>query len=269
MPKRRIVSRKAFKYTTLAAAAMLAGAVVFATTTVAGATLVRRAYYAGSSHECNVCGAGLRAFARGPATQGELQCPFCYSRPRHRTAYIYLQERTNLFDGTPKSMLHIAPEFSLGTKFGAIPNIDYLSGDLNPEAAMVEMDITDIQYPDDTFDVIYCSHVLEHVPDDRTAMRELARVLKPGGWALIAVPILRRDKTFEDPAITSPEDRARIYGQWDHVRVYGPDFADRLREEGFDVTVDDFAKGFTGEMVRRHGLSRENMYIVRKAGSAS
>jgi ubiquinone/menaquinone biosynthesis C-methylase UbiE len=128
---------------------------------------------------------------------------------------------------------------------------------------MVKMDITDIQYPDNSFDVVYCSHVLEHVPDDRKAMRELARVLKPTGWAILAVPIFN-EKTFEDPTITSPEERERVFRQSDHVRIYGRDFVDRLRESGFDVTVDRFASGFSDEMVRKHGLSREDIYLCRK-----
>jgi SAM-dependent methyltransferase len=230
-------------------------------------TLSRTIQYGGWTHQCNICGRSLRAFAE--SAEHERMCPFCYSRPRHRTAWRYFTERSDLFDGRPKRMLHIAPEYSLAPKFRAAPNIDYLSGDLEPGAAMVVMDITDIHYPDASFDVIYCSHVLEHVPEDRKAMRELARVLKPGGWAIIAVPILRSDHTFEDPAITSPEERQRVYGQFDHVRAYGPDFADRLRESGFDVTVDRFAAAFTDEEVRRYGLSREAMYVCRKAKAAS
>jgi SAM-dependent methyltransferase len=133
------------------------------------------------------------------------------------------------------------------------------------------MDITDIHYPDNSFDVIYCSHVLEHVTDDRKAMRELARVLKPGGWALIAVPFffapgktVFRDRTFEDPKVTTPAEREGVYGQNDHVRAYGLDFPDRLRESGFDVTVVTFPSSFSEEMVRKHGLSRENIYLCRK-----
>ena len=162
-------------------------------------------------------------------------------------------------------MLHIAPEPSLSPKFRAARNMDYLSADLDPvkAKAMVKMDITDIQFPDNSFDVIYCSHVLEHVPDDRKAMRELARVLKPSGWAMLAVPI-PRDKTFEDPKITTAADRERVYGQYDHVRAYGPDFADRLRESGFAVTVDNFPSKISEEMVRRHGLSRKDIFLCRK-----
>jgi Methyltransferase domain len=228
-----------------------------------------RLNYYGDNHQCNLCGMPFRKFKRDRTTNMELECPFCRSRPRHRTAFIYFSERTDLFDGKPKRMLHVAPEASLGPKFKAARNIDYLSSDLNPArlGAMVKMDITDIQYPDNSFDVIYCSHVLEHVPDDRKAMRELARVLKPSGWAILAVPILR-EKTFEDPNVTSDADRERVYGQRDHVRVYGPDFADRLRESGFDVTVDSFPKTFSEEMVRRHGLSRADMYFCRKQSVA-
>jgi ubiquinone/menaquinone biosynthesis C-methylase UbiE len=130
---------------------------------------------------------------------------------------------------------------------------------------MVKLDVTDIHYPANSFDVIYCSHVLEHVPDDRKGMRELSRVLKPNGWALVAVPVHEdRDRTFEDPNVVTPADRLRVYGQWDHVRIYGRDFVDRLRESGFDVTVDTFAKSFSDEMVRKYGLSREDIYICRK-----
>jgi SAM-dependent methyltransferase len=144
-------------------------------------------WYAGDDVACNICGMTARKFQQGPETGWELMCPYCYSRPRHRTAYRFFHERTDLFDGRPKRMLHVAPEAALAPKFRAIPGLDYLSGDLDPAAAMVQMDITDIHYPDNSFDVIYCSHVLEHVPEDRRAMRELARVLKPGGWAVSAV----------------------------------------------------------------------------------
>ena len=118
---------------------------------------------------------------------------------------------------------------------------------------MVAVDITDIPYPDSSFDVIYCSHVLEHVPEDRKAMRQMHRLLRPGGWALIIVPI-RGECTFEDTTVTSPEERKRLFGQCDHVRRYGPDVADRLREAGFRVTV--YSKRIvTGkEDIRRFGL---------------
>lgn len=220
--------------------------------------------FAGAAHECNICGRTFGRFDQGVHTSNELQCPFCTSRPRHRTAYRYFRERSDLFDGRPKRMLHIAPEQSLGPVLQSIPNIDYLSGDLDPRAAMVEMDITDIHYADNSFDAIYCSHVLEHVPDDRRAIRELVRVLSARGWAVIAVPITRQDRTFEDPSITEPAERTKTFGQFDHVRAYAPDFVERLRDSGCDVTIDDFASSFTEEDVRRYGLSREDIYVCRK-----
>jgi len=161
-------------------------------------------------------------------------------------------------------MLHVAPERSLGVILRSTPNLDYLSGDLDPKAAMVQMDITDIHYPDNSFDVIYCSHVLEHVPADRTAMRELARVLKPGGWAVLAVPITRQ-QTLEDARVTSQADRTRLFGQSDHVRAYGADFADRLRECGFEVMIDSFAASLDDATVYKYGLSRENINVCRKS----
>lgn len=150
-------------------------------------------------------------------------------------------------------MLHVAPEAKLAERLQSAPNLDYLSGDLDPTHAMVQMDLTDIQYPDNTFDAIYCSHVLEHIPDDRRAMRELYRVLKPGGWAIIHAPIQRKT-TIEDPSITTPQGRLRAYGQSDHVRSYGEDYVDRLRESGFDVTIEKFIDGFSDAEVERLGL---------------
>lgn len=119
-------------------------------------------------------------------------------------------------------------------KFKQLAHLDYLTADLLNPTVMVKMDITAIQYPDNTFDIIYCSHVLEHVADDRKAMRELHRVLKPDGWAVIMVPITA-EKSFEDPSIIDPSARTRVFGQHDHVRRYGPDFKARLAEAGFKV----------------------------------
>jgi len=131
-------------------------------------------------------------------------------------------------------MLHVAPEIAIERQLRRIPELQYLTADLSSPTAMVKMDITDIQYPDASFDVIFCSHVLEHVPEDRKAMRELRRVLRPGGWALLEVPV-RGEETFEHPSVTDPQERKRIYGQFDHVRIYGTDISMRLEEAGFSV----------------------------------
>ena len=220
--------------------------------------------YGGSEFRCNLCNRGLNQFRVAPEAKSELECPYCLSRPRHRSTWIYFNERTNLFDGKPKKMLHVAPELSIERQIRQVAYIDYLSGDLDPKKAMVQMDIADIQYPDNSFDVIYCSHVLEHVPEDRRGMRELYRVLKPGGWAILDVPILR-EKTFEDPSITTPEERERVYGQHDHVRAYGKDYKDRLEEAGFEVTVDDFPQSLSDEKVSFHGLSSADIYFCQKS----
>jgi SAM-dependent methyltransferase len=153
-------------------------------------------------------------------------------------------------------MLHVAPEAQLSRLFASASGIDYLSADLFSSTAMVRMDITDIEYPDETFDVIYCSRVLEHVSDDRKAMRELHRVLRTGGWAILKVPISTAEETFEDPTITTREERERAFGQFDHVRRYGADYKDRLEDAGFFVHVDGFVRELDDKAVTRFGLMR-------------
>jgi ubiquinone/menaquinone biosynthesis C-methylase UbiE len=132
-------------------------------------------------------------------------------------------------------------------------NIDYLSADLSSPLAMVEMDITHIPMPDNHFDVILCSHVLEHVPDDRKAMSELLRVLKPGGWAIIQVP-LRGDTTYENWDIVTEADRVTHFGQKDHVRMYGHDILQRLLDTGFDAREVMYGYEFTEDEIKRLGL---------------
>lgn len=143
------------------------------------------------------------------------------------------------------------------------PNLDYTTTDLLDPSVDINFDITQIPYPDNTFDVILCSHVLEHVSDDAAAMRELLRILKPGGWALLQVPIdIYRNETLEDPAITSPEDRLQFYWQEDHVRLYGLDYKDRLAKAGFILKLEDYSKNLDAELVERYGLDRlETLYF--------
>jgi SAM-dependent methyltransferase len=198
---------------------------------------LKRVFYYGNGRFCPICGKSSRRFQHfGKVPRKDAMCPNCNSLERHRLLWLYLSRKTDLFDGKPKKMLHVAPEQCLEPKFKELLGDSYLTADLFNPRAMIKMDITDINYGDQSFDVIYCSHVLEHVLDDKKAMREFFRVLKNDGWAILLAPI-SAEKTLEDPAIVEPEERLKIFGQEDHVRLYGPDYADRLREAGFKVKI--------------------------------
>ena len=234
--------------------------------------------YRGEAVECPFCG---RRFARFlpdrldiPVLK-ELQvvgggfesssCPRCHSTFRERLVYLYLKNKTSLFQDRLR-LLHVAPDRNLRKVLRALPNLDYVSVDLDSPFAMLRMDITDIQFADASFDVIIGNHVLEHVPDDRKAMKELQRVLAPGGWAVLQVPIsLALETTYEDPALTSPREREAKFGQDDHVRIYARDYRDRLEEAGFAVEIYNFSEEFGQALARRYGLQEaESVYVDTK-----
>jgi len=182
---------------------------------------------------------------------------------RHRLLWLYFKNRTNLFTDR-LWLLHFAPEQVFEKAFKSLNNLDYLTADLYSDSVMVKMDIMNITYEDNSFDAIICSHVLEHVTDDRKAMREMFRVLKPGGWAIVMVPI-SGDVTFEDPSIVTHEDRERFFGQWNHVRFYGRDIEDRLESAGFDVKVDGYVRELGRSKISRYGLlESEDIYFCVK-----
>lgn len=219
---------------------------------------------------CNTKTDEFLPFAGDPRKQQRpnAKCASCGALERHRLVWLYLLNETDLFLGSKrKRILHVAPEPALFSKLRQEPLLDYVSADLDPTFArgeMETMDITSIQHPAESFDVIYCSHVLEHVPDDRKAMREFARVLKASGWAIILVPVLRA-VTEEDSSVTDPAERSRRFGQIDHVRAYGPDFADRLADAGFDVTVDYYPRQIGPVRTDRYGLfPTDTIFFVRK-----
>ncbi|MEO6231191.1 MAG: class I SAM-dependent methyltransferase [Ferruginibacter sp.] len=182
--------------------------------------------------------------------------------------------KTNLFTTDKKQrLLHVAPEEIFYRKFSQSNNIDYVPcakfGDEYPDlypAGTINIDITAIDLPDDNFDVIYCSHVLEHIPDDAKAMQELRRVLKPGGWAMLQVPLdISRATTYEDFTITKPEERELAFGQNDHVRVYGNDYKLRLEAAGFIVNQIKYTESFTANELFRYGfLKGEDIFICTK-----
>jgi SAM-dependent methyltransferase len=203
-----------------------------------------RAWYFGFSRFCPVCRSPLRRFAPFDylgSRRDDARCPVCGSLERHRLIWLYLKARTDFFDGRPKRMLHMAPELCFIPRFRRVPDLNYLNADLRMSHAMEKIDLTQVPHPDNTFDVVLCSHVIQHIPDDQKAIRELLRVLKPGGWAILHEGILG-DRTVEDPAAITPEDRRRVYGDPTSCRRYGADFKDRLESCGFRVRVDDFGQ---------------------------
>lgn len=196
---------------------------------------LKKIKYFGFNLYCPVCNSHVRKFyPYGLLNRAEARCPVCDMLERHRAIWLFLKQKTKLMDGRDKRIMHVAPEPELGKLFNKIKGVDYLSVDLYSPNAMEKVDITNIPYDEAEFDVIYCSHVLEHVPDDKKAMSEFYRVLKPGGWALISVPI-DTDKTFEDPTVTDPKEREKLFGQCDHIRRYGPDVVEKIRSVGFNV----------------------------------
>jgi len=194
------------------------------------------------------------------------KCPRCRSTERERLYYLYFtKHHPKIFEDNIK-LLHIAPEPQLRKIFNSHSNINYINGDLyNPQADEV-IDITSINYDDDVFDIILCSHVLEHVQEDKLAMSELFRVLKPGGLAIIQVPVsLVLEETFEDSSIIEPEDREKYYGQDNHVRIYGTDYIEKLKNSGFKVSVYDFIGEMDPLDVQKYSLLKdEKLYLCSK-----
>ncbi|MBB3186053.1 class I SAM-dependent methyltransferase [Microbacter margulisiae] len=195
-------------------------------------------FYRGHKIECPVCHHHFRKLLPyGYVSSREnALCPSCLSLERHRQIWLFLDRKTGFFHQQGK-MLHIAPEYCFIKRFQQLTQLDYYSADLESPLARVKMDIQNIPFEDNTFDMVMSNHILEHVDDDRLAMQELYRVMKPGGWGIIQSPVnLNRTTTYEDKSITTPEERLRHFGQKDHQREYGRDYADRLRTAGFEVS---------------------------------
>ena len=191
----------------------------------------------GSRFHCPLCSGNYYRFLTfGDPPRENAMCPGCASLERHRLLWIALEKQWQKGAFRAKDrMLHVAPEPVLAKKFEQRFG-DYVSIDLDGQRAIKAMDVTALTFADRCFDAIVCNHVLEHVPDDRTAIAELYRVLKPGGWGSIQVP-MKGNVTHEDLGVTDPQERRRLYGQHDHVRQYGSDFMDRLRGGGFEVLI--------------------------------
>lgn len=229
------------------------------------------ARYRGTGVICLICGEEFRCFAPfGSNNRPNAKCPNCGSLERHRLLYHYLRESTDLFDaGREQSLLHFAPETMFQKVFREQSSLKYFPCDLHPAKYgedVIKADITAIPFEDNTMDVVLSSHVLEHIPDDRKAMAELFRVMKPGGWGVLQVPVdLSRKTTYEDPSITSPRARKKAYGRKDHVRWYGRDYSERLAQAGFVVHEDARAASLSEEELFRYGFLRsEVIYYCEK-----
>lgn len=192
--------------------------------------------------------------------------PGAMSLERHRLMWLFLKQKTNFFTAPKLKVLHIAPEQCFFGKFKKQANLDYTTGDLFSPLADVKMDLHDIPFEENTFDVIFCNHVLEHVDDYNQCMREMYRVMKPGGWGIMQVPIdFDREETYEDPSITSEEDRLKHYWQKDHVRLFGLDYPKHLENAGFEVSFEDFAGSIGEDQKTRYCLPKyEPVPFVRK-----
>lgn len=206
--------------------------------------------YRGDSFFCPICNSFMLKFKSG-------NCPFCGSGLRHRVLWLFLSRKTDFFNAD-LSVLHFAPEHCFYKFMKKLPNIRYLTADLSSPRAMVKMDISDIHFPDNSYDVILSSHVLEHVDNDLKAMKELHRVQKDNGWSIHSVPIdYSRYSTFENPLIISSNERFKIFGHFDHRRIYGRDYSERLESAGFKVTIFKTSDFCNENEIRNMGLIKD------------
>lgn len=191
--------------------------------------------------------------------------PSTLSLERHRLLWLYLKNETDFFS-VEKKVLHFAPEQAFYKRFRKMSNLDYVTTDLNSPLADVKADICNLPFKDNEFDIILCNHVLEHIPDDRKAMEELYRILKPGGFGVFQIPQdLNRETTFEDDSINDKKERAKIFGQYDHVRIYGRDYFDKLRSVGFKVEEVDYTARLSEDDIIKYCLAKgEIIPVVKK-----
>mgnify|MGYP003643707936 FL=1 len=191
--------------------------------------------------------------------------PSTLSLERHRLLWLYLQNETDFFTKNYK-VLHFAPEQAFYKRFKKLNHITYTTTDLDSPLADVKADICNLPFANNSFDIIFCNHVLEHIPDDTKAMEELFRILKPNGWGIFQIPQdLKRETTFEDNSITDKKERAAIFGQYDHVRIYGRDYFDKLRTIGFTVNEIDYTAQLPENDIEKYRLAKgEIIPFVRK-----
>jgi len=188
--------------------------------------------------------------------------PSTLSLERHRLLWLYLKNETDFFSAN-KNVLHFAPEQAFYKRFRKLKNLNYTTTDLNSPLADIKADICNLPFENDSYDIIFCNHVLEHIPHDIKAMQELYRILKPGGFGVFQIPQdLNRASTFEDDAITNKKERAKIFGQYDHVRIYGRDYFDKLRSIGFKVEEVNYTATLSNEEINKYCLAKGEIIPV-------
>lgn len=225
--------------------------------------------YKGNKVECPVCERSFSKFlsyGSNVTHRENVLCPYDLTLERHRLMWIYLKDHSDFFTADQLNVLHIAPEQCFHKKFKAQKNINYLTADLVSPIADMHFDLHSIPLEDNRFDVVFCNHVMEHVDDALQCMRELYRVMRPGGWAIMQVPQdFSRETTYEDPSIVSPEDREKHYWQKDHVRLFGKDYPQWLEKAGFTVEVFNKEEALGADLMERYRISpSEVLYIFRK-----
>ena len=217
---------------------------------------------------CIICGWRFKQFLDTDYSYGHIyrnsRCPVCGSQPRHRTLYLYLKH--TLPRNKRIKLLDFSPYIRLYQYLKTCSNVDYIAVDINPQDNNIKKEnITRLSFKKNAFDVILCAHILEHVENDIKAMSELYRVLKEGGSCIISVPVdYTKDKTFEDQAITSPEERTKKFWGFDHVRLYGKDIKNRLENVGFKVDLANIADFTEKENIRRYGMVEVPFYLCAK-----
>jgi len=222
----------------------------------------------GNNVECTVCEHQFKKFLPYGYNDGQrdnVLCPYDLTLERHRLMWTYLKTKSNFFTDNLKVM-HIAPEQCFYKTFRAQKNLDYTTGDLESPLADLHFDLHNIPLEDNIYDVVFCNHVMEHVKDDVQCMKELLRIMKPGGWGILQVPAdYTRTTTYEDATITDPKEREKHFGQYDHVRLYGTNYPDVLRSAGFEVEEYDYHKELKEEDYKKYRFQEDELlYIVRK-----
>lgn len=250
------------------------------------AKILKKIYYFGVNYYCPFCNSHIKNFKPHGHTFNVLKelnvvggyrveigkCPICFSTERERLLYLYIF-KSGKIDIKDNKILHVAPERLIKEKFERLLsklNISYHTGDKFEEGYSYndcpELDITKTDYPSNTFDFVLCNHVLEHIPNDKDAMDEIFRILKKGGKAILQVPISTvLEKTYEDFTITDPREREEKFGQFDHVRIYGQDYPNKLSESGFNMNVENSFDVFDTNVIKKFGINaEEKIFLANK-----